>query len=151
MLYLLAVLLVFCSDTSGAAITDIVKEKLQKQQQQSFKKSDNLIIEASLSSTTNIIKLENIEPLSNTSYLRKELRDACQSWPVYWADSMLESDLPSMIKEEKLIQDGEFILEPIHPKSKGATCNSDPVGGEIPLDPNEFICQFNCQYAKCKV
>ncbi|CAF5137826.1 unnamed protein product, partial [Rotaria sp. Silwood1] len=56
---------------------------------------------SSLIDATNVkmrktFKLQQEQPMQNTSFLRAEMQEACAGKPIFWADSVDEAELQSM-------------------------------------------------------
>lgn len=110
-------------------------------------------IDANSVEKVKIFKLEQQQPMDNTSYLRLELRQACAGLPIYWADSIDEADLNGMTRSGEIVYDraANILFRAMHPDYKGdltrsSSCNLDP---SVP--PNQYQCHANCVHQKCRM
>ncbi|CAF2069925.1 unnamed protein product [Rotaria magnacalcarata] len=98
-----------------------------------------------------IMKLEMPDPLQNVSYLRSELREACTGLPIYWADSIDESQLDGLTRNGELLYDHsqKVIQRPLNSGiriGRQDSCNKDPNS-----PPSQSQCHANCIHQKCRV
>lgn len=109
---------------------------------------------ASAMEQVRVFKLERLETIQNISYIREELRQACAGLPIHWADSLDESQLDSMVRNNEIIFDQEhsILLKPMDPNvnvNQRISCNPDV--SAVPVPDHQFNCHGFCFYQKCRV
>ncbi|CAF1538385.1 unnamed protein product, partial [Didymodactylos carnosus] len=89
------------------------------------------VYDASQFQRTNIIRLEQENPMGNTSFLRSELQSACRDRPIYYVKKMLEADLAKMKSDGRVTSTDDGYLIPTYLEGdKSMTCDIPDVAAD---------------------